>query len=701
MIIKNKFNKTGVLAISQIFILVIGIIAISYAIGSEVRVVSGSDTEAELKRAKEVIKILQKGNTPTPIKTHDAFRMSTPEQRKKIVERIEKEMPKGSPGFKLGEGFLGHLAEGVMWAGGVFLMIRMIGGFLPDDYERIANALSWASAGGIIAGKGLYGAGLKGGLFGGKWSTLGLGATGAGIVIGAIIFLFVYGDESQEIITYTSYVWDAPVGGENCHLCNEQGILPCSEYQCRSLGQSCELVNPGTDEEKCVWVNRNDIEFPTITPWEDALLNDDYKYTPDNRISPPDIGVEIINRTGDKCIPAFTALTFGIETNEPAKCKIDYLRKKNFDEMDFYFGGSSLLKEQHKQSMSLPGSSALEAEGIEIKNNGNYDIYVRCQDANGNVNTANFVFKFCVDKGPDTTPPLIVSTSFLNDMPIAYNQTSLDLEVYVNEPAECKWSHRDQAYDNMEEDMSCSTSVFEMNAQMLYKCSTTLTGLKDRIENKFYFRCKDQPGADEADRNVNTESYKFNLIGTQPLVIDSIEPENGSVVKDATESVKVTLEVKTSAGYKEGEAICYYSETGEEKDYVMFFDTNSYQHSQDLYLGGGSYDYFIKCLDAGGNTDYSSTSFSVESDSSAPIVVRVYHEETYLKLVTSEEGECVYDSTDCSYLFEDGISMSVVDKTNHFTDWNSKTNFYIKCQDSYGNQPFPNECSIIVRPFEI
>ena len=81
--------------------------------------------------------------------------------------------------------------------------------------------------------------------------------------------------------------------------------------------------------------------------------------------------------------------------------------------------------------------------------------------------------------------------------------------------------------------------------------------------------------------------------------------------------------------------------------------------------------------------------------------MRAYHEETYLKLVTNEEAECVYDTVDCSYLFDDGIKMTEVDDTEHYTDWNTNINFYTKCQDEYGNQPMPNECSIIVKPTEV
>ncbi len=133
----------------------------------------------------------------------------------------------------------------------------------------------------------------------------------------------------------------------------------------------------------------------------------------------------------------------------------------------------------------------------------------------------------------------------------------------------------------------------------------------------------------------------------------------------------------------------------------MFFNTDSHEHTQDLHLAEGDYEYWIKCIDLGGNSDTNKTEFKVESDLEAPIVVRAYHEESYLKLITNEEAECVYDTVDCNYLFDDGIKITVVDETKHFADWNTKIDFYIKCKDEYGNQPLPNKCSLIARPFEI
>jgi len=96
------------------------------------------------------------------------------------------------------------------------------------------------------------------------------------------------------------------------------------------------------------------------------------------------------------------------------------------------------------------------------------------------------------------------------------------------------------------------------------------------------------------------------------------------------------------------------------------------------------------------------TSFTVDSDSTPPTIVRAYHDDNYLRLVTNERAECVYDIVSCDYPFEDGIKMNVFDEVNHYTDWDLEKTFYVKCMDEYGNRLMSsNQCNIIVRPFEL
>lgn len=602
---------------------------------------------------------------------------------------------------------LGHLGEGLLWAGAVYSIGAIIVGLLPEEYKPMGNAIVTGLAGGVLAGKIVMG-GIQQftptsfsqgtGWFG--MTNAGAWGLGTGVVVAVLIFIMLYKTTSTEVISYDCVPWDAPMKGSDCEKCNNQE-LPCSVYQCHALGQACDLVNSETTgEQMCIWKDIRDANPPEMKQWEEALL-DDYKYTPAKAISPPDRGTKLsYTKSTEGCIPAFTPLSFGIETNEPAKCKLDYVRTKTFDEMKFFFGGSSTFKYNHTQVMSLPGPSS--AENLTIQNDGTFEVYTRCMDANGNANTATFVFQFCVDKGPDMTPPVIVTTNLLNNMPITVGTKAVDIQVYTNEPATCKWTHdKDKDYSKMENAMQCSSSVFEMNAQMLYTCKTSLTGLEDLKENVFYFKCKDKPLAQEGDRNEMAEGYKFTLIGTQPLYIEEVKPTN-ETIKGSTDSIKVTLEAKTSAGFDRGKATCYYSTTGADDDYQMFFygadSSLDYQHKQDLYLISGSYKYFIKCIDLGGNSDVEEVQFNVETDTTPPMVVRAYHLENYLNLITDEDAECVYDIKDCNYDFASGTPITRVDENNrHYLDWDTDKDYYIKCKDEFGNQPAPNQCSIVVR----
>lgn len=589
----------------------------------------------------------------------------------------------------MGKGFLGNIAEGALWAAGAYGAVQLFGPILGLDQSQ-TDALSESAAVGILGGKAILG-GVQ------QWGNPAYASSAGiygGVAIGVLYYVENYEDTSQEKVQFTCLPWQPPRGGENCETCNNEGF-PCSEYQCRSLGQSCELVNKGTNEERCVYVNRNDVNPPIIQPNRD-VLDEGYIYSPDDSISPPDRGVEIINdKSSDGCIPPFTPLSFGVALDEPATCKVDDERKENYEDMQL-FASDGLSRYNHTFSLSLPGPSS--SENITVENDGQFSAYIRCKDANDNTNVGNFVFNYCVQEGPDTTPPQIIATSINSGLPIAYNQSSVEgFQLYLNEPAECRWSHNDRDYDLMENEMSCSTSVTEFNAQSLYTCTDTLSGLRDRTENNFYFRCRDQPNAPDNERNTNAESRKLSLIGTQPLILDSVSP-NETTVSDATDSVRVTLEATTSAGYREGEATCSFSETGNEGSYIEFANTaRTHEHSQDLFLPEGEYVYFIRCTDLGGNTDEERIEFSVDSDNEAPRVVRAYKEENFLKLITNENGQCVYDTTNCNYLFEDGTSMNTQNDVNHFTEWDKESNLYVKCKDDFGNQPNPDQCSIIVR----
>ncbi|MEK6899356.1 MAG: hypothetical protein AABW79_04645 [Nanoarchaeota archaeon] len=607
--------------------------------------------------------------------------------------------------------FLGHLIEGASWALFVVGAIQLVGGIAGLD-PKLTNTLSIAAASGIIGGKAIYG------LFGqatpGLSGSGGIAGAGAqvlsplqagliGIGIAAIVFVLLYKDEKKKVVTLQCLPWEAPLGGSKCEQCNGDPLKPCSEYRCKSLGQACEIVNKGTAEERCVWVARNDVSSATIEPWAESLkpLNQGLRFTPDSTIRPPNRGVKIVSNKAGGCVMPFTPLEFGIRTNEPTQCKIDTERPNGttaFDSMQFYFGDSNYYAYNHTQTMRLPSPNAIADEaGLELENNGAFNYFVRCRDANGNENVDDFVINFCVDKSPDTTPPVIESTSINSGSPVGAGVQNLSLGVYVNEPSQCKWSIQDKNYNDMENTMSCVSKIYQQNAKQLYPCVANLNGIKDRATNTFYFRCKDQPLKNDSERNVNSESYVFILKGSQALNIIKTSPN--STITGSTDVVPVNLSVETSNGAEEGKAICYFSPTGVEGSYVLMFQTNSYKHTQILSLTSGNYNYRFRCVDAGGNAAESSSSFNVLTDRQAPFVTRVYREGTdALKVVTNEDAECTYSTTSCNYNFAEGLKFiynPVTTKNQHFARWESSKTYYIKCKDGYDNQPAPNACSVI------
>jgi hypothetical protein len=688
--------------------MIISIIAFSFILSSGIEIIdaqtcttgncgAGTKTTTPPAKTNPPVPPATPGSTPTPtsVSPPNGLVMITPgvtgltdagnggltekDQEDVYNDLMETDVTSTSSGDIFGS--LGGINwQSMIYKGGVGAGIfGTIGSLAGGD-----NGALWGSIAGAVGGAV---AGLTQEWLGETWSTI------LGLGIAALIFILTYAKKSQETVEFNCLPWQAPIGGKDCQTCNT--FKECSLYSCKSLGQACDIINSGTPEQKCIWKNPGDVNSPKIEFKE--IKNKGHKFKPNPSTRPPATGVIVVPDKGS-CIKAFTPLEFIFETDEPAQCKIDYNLTRGYDEMNFFVGGDSLFLYNHSESLSLPGPDAINAVSPELKNDGTYTLYVRCKDANGNFNQDAYTVNFCVEKGPDTTPPVITGVSIPSEKPVQFNQTKLYLEVYVNEPSECKWSREDRSYENMENKMDCMTNLWDMNWNGVYTCKTNLTGMESRKENKYYFKCKDQPNANEGDRNVNVESYLYKVIGTQPLNIMAISPRG--TIAGATDTIPVFLEISTDNGYKNGEALCYYHQFSPEKDedYILFLETGTSEHKQRQDLVSGDYTYYFKCIDLGGNTVYNTTLFKVMSDKTGPSIVRVYKENSELKIMSDEEAECSYSNSDCNFEIESGIKMISVNKMSHNSEWKVNQNYYIRCRDNYNNQPNPNVCSIVVRP---
>ncbi len=726
---KNKINKESLVSILEIFVLIISLFAFAFILGQDFKSVSADGVSSKNKKSTpSILPVIGVGVGGYEAATHAAT--------------IAKFLGFSTPV----KGVTSPYAISVVQAAGYaltvasiayFILGLKIGGYSVSGGAQAGIALASGLA--YFAATQFFGAGL-----------LSLTALGPAALI-LIIGFSIFGSKTKvEWVSYTCSPWEPPLAGHDCGKCNNLGT-PCNEYQCKSLGKACSLTPPDENgNSKCYWKNEHDVSSPVISS-DQALLDSGFKYVKETQE-----GVyitytgskETSSKNGIKCIPAFTGFQFGIKTNEPSQCKAGINRGNSFENMGAGYLSGSFTK-NHSATLAFPSMGSLKALGITLKNGNKIDLYIKCQDENGNENKASFGIEFCINNGPDITPTVINGSNPESGVFLKYNKTELkNFKLNINEPSTCRWSRIDKDYSAMPNNLSCPNSSLEFNPDLSYTCLANLTGIKSGpSKNDFYFRCKDQPqfvgdhcedykppspingvtstenncsffgkgcelmpnplGGNEicrSKRNVDLSSYKFIAKGTNLLIIDSVSP-NDTILTGTVSPISVNLKAQTSVGAEEGKSVCSYKGNFTGDSYINFYgdgitDYNA-EHSQNLSLVSGNYSYSIKCTDLAGNQATKKISFRVKIDDSPPIVTRAYEKDNFLILKTDERAACVYTGKDCSYKFYEGNSMSDVSSKIYSADWNPSETYYIKCEDDYGNEPPTNTCSIILNPSDI
>lgn len=484
------------------------------------------------------------------------------------------------------------------------------------------------------------------------------------------------GEYHEETYTIECNVWVAPDGGDDCSKCNGDPNKPCSKYRCKSLGQLCELINEGEKEEMCVSIHPNDASSPIIKPWYTLLEEKGYRV---NEIT-EDTGKGFeIKGTSEDTIDPFSIVTLGIQLNEPAQCKISMEHSKKFEEMKSFFGneGAQLFTYNKSMLFNIP-QELTEEQALKLTNGGEYKFYVKCKDRTGNVNNKDYIIKFKIATGPDMTPPVVEATSVVNGAYVKAGQKELELTIYLNEQAECKWANNDTGYDVMSNVFDCGNKGLS-SANLyygLYECNTLLNNIKTEDETNFYIRCKDQPRAKEERRNINEESFVFSVRASSNLSILSVSPQG--ILHDFTQS----LTVVTYGGAQDGNAKCYYGPygTNQTRDMIEFFDTNTSVHKQPLTdMPTGDYHLNILCMDIAGNEDIAEATFTLEFDKSAPKLRHVYEDVSVIHIELDESATCKYTSN----LRSDWTGSTSTGSIHEISTDAKK--LYFECTDQYSN----------------
>lgn len=337
--------------------------------------------------------------------------------------------------------------------------------------------------------------------------------------------------------------WQAPVRGD-CSQCGKSAI-PCSEYSCYSLGDNCiyfEEEGFGNCKERESLVNEIIIGF-----------NSDLDYTID---SIEIFDKEIFGYRINQVLPPYTLIDFILNTSVETKCKITYLPNMRFTETPAIWFGDSMFSKQHKVSLRLPekikipdrlyrnlGINSLEElfylittndeilkeifdnefysvlerlnELIENRDyirevlnltvsgldNNEYYTFVRCADSSGNENEDPIFIWFKINETfVDDKPPKLLGTIPANNSVVDELYT---LEIYLDEPAECKLDELDLLYGAMRYNFNCQNDRMQLSGLFggSYLCS-----IETEILNP-YIRCVDNPPV--------VRKYNFNLVNAE------------------------------------------------------------------------------------------------------------------------------------------------------------------------------------------
>ncbi|MFZ5954987.1 MAG: hypothetical protein ACOYT4_01050 [Nanoarchaeota archaeon] len=497
------------------------------------------------------------------------------------------------------------------------------------------------------------------------------------VIISAILKWAGVGDSRKKTYEFTCQPWQPPYGGANCEECNSDD-LPCSEYRCRSLGASCEFINKGTEDELCIY-NNLDPTPPQISPQKETL-SDNLIYANEKKGK----GFEIKSKD-EECLEPKQFIKFGINTDDPAHCFYSN-EMTEFENMIDFGPASFVYNHTLEYYLEDPSRGAGGENKVELP------FYVKCINKDGNQFNNFYEIKMCIKSGPDVRLPSILHTIPEDSSSISSNAEGLETEIFTDELVECKWSHEDKSYDNMENNMSCGNAILDRTAYGYY-CQANITELKAG-ENKIYVRCKDQPYLEMLDpekRNENKQGFIYTILKAEkPLTIDWIEPSED--FDSATSFNDITIKVHTSGGSNEENHMCAYN-VG--YDFIPFFHTYSALHEQNINVFSGMNTIKIECMDLETKEKISNqTTFTINYDENSPEIARIYQEGTNIIIVTTEESECRYSTDSCEFDFEKAKVMRK-SGNKHSVDVLSGL-YYIKCKDKFGNVPY--SCSMTAKP---
>ena len=465
-------------------------------------------------------------------------------------------------------------------------------------------------------------------------------------------------------VTFECESWQPPEGGENCELCNNDPLKPCNEYRCSSLGEQCEIVNKGTDNEICEMainplasVEINYLEGSNVV----GIVNASW-----------DGGFNLTNSSGGD-IGLGTDVNIGIKTSALAECRYSSETED--------FGSMERLH-------YLAGNWREHILSYNTGTGGDAEFYITCYDRFDNKNSPLFYkVNIAVSDAPDKVAPIIKTTYPINGGFVGFDALKREVSVVTNEAAECKWDSSDVDYLSMANFMTCDKIYGVKLGVTGFLCKGEFNISEDN--NNYYIRCIDES---ENDRLL---AYSLNR-PTNKISINWIKPNEDSKSVDIPQLVE--LQVKTSGGG--GGHSCSYSLADSKSMVPMYSSSSDNLHLQpDLPLYERDYKIYVNCSDETGDIVGSFTEFTHSAyDKSLPKLTRLWQTDSKIHFVTDKLSECQYTMESSRYKWDSEEAENTgygAEEKEHTIDVIAGKTYYIKCKTEYS--AIPSSCLVEVQ----
>jgi len=488
------------------------------------------------------------------------------------------------------------------------------------------------------------------------------------IAVLAWIFSSLELDETRDV-TVSCEPWQPPTKGKDCAKCDDDPYKLCSEYRCKSLGQTCKFIkaNEGTNKPKCYDSSPHDVNKPVIQPLNDFKISTKgYDLSENYKTKLQGYGYGFSDK-----IPSYSTITFGVTTNELSQCKASRTLKYTYSEMSIPFPDSYYSKEHNYTIYGLVPNKT-------------YNYYLICSDPNGNPQSKTNPYRitFETDTGPDLTPPSIAYSKPASGGRVKYGENLTIAKLYIDEMQKfrCKYDVKDVSFDLMKNNMSCVGKPLESLSKRYGLCAAKLDMSKSPMA--YYFRCKDKSG------NENVDAYRLSLSKSSKLDMSDLcvvsEGKKDCVGGSKIFAKNVTLNLNTLGGSDKGKAVCKYTDTYSPGSFNQkFFNTNSTTHSQDLIFNTkGLRKMKIECKDSVGNEVSGKISFTIDIDKYPPAFSSIYKSGSNINVKLDEKVVCEYSSSSFTYGY--GMSLGNTYKDLHALP-SGKGALYVRCKDKFGN----------------